>query len=207
MLVEGSDDLSSWTAHTSAVIADLRREGERLLENDIPLPSKIPRYLRIEGRGEALPMALQKVELELSSRVTEMAWLHVAGLRREEDGLHFETPGPVLVEEIEVLPPERNTWTGVQLFSRAERRAPWVLRGKGAVYRFEIGADTRLEVDATRDWFWRMTTDEAGGGFGGTAPTLRAGYRPDDVVFVARGEPPFEIAFGSRGLKSPAADE
>ncbi len=48
-----------------------------------------------------------------------------------------------------------------------------------------------------------MTTDEARGGFGGTLPSLRAGYLPDDVVFVARGEAPFEIAFGSRGLGPP----
>jgi hypothetical protein len=32
---------------------------------------------------------------------------------------------------------------------------------------------------------------------------LRVGYRPDDVVFVARGEPPFEIAYGSGRVGPP----
>ena len=201
--VEASEDLASWNAYTSAVVADLRRDGERLLRNDIPLPSKLPRYLKISSPGAPLPMAVEQAELELSSRAVERSWLEVTALRSEEDGFHFETPGPILVEAIELLLPERNTWTEVQLFSRPEAKAPWVQRARGAVYRFEAGADTRLDVKGTRDRFWRLTTDEARGGFGGRAPALRAGYRPDDVVFVARGESPFEIAYGSRGLGPP----
>ncbi len=201
--IEESDDLASWRPYTSAVVADLRRDGERLLRNDIPLPSRIPRYMRIAIGDRPLPMALQRIDLELSSRVVETAWLEVRELRPAEDGLHFETPGPVLVKEMDVVPVERNTWTEVKLFSLREAKAPWVLRGSGAVYRFETGTDTRLNVEATRDRFWKLTTDEARGGFGGRAPALRAGYRPDDVVFVARGEPPFEIAFGKRGLGPP----
>jgi hypothetical protein len=148
-------------------------------------------------------MALERAELVLSSRAVERSWLEVTSLRSDEDGLYFETPGPVLVESIEILPSERNTWTEVQLFSRPEAKAPWTLRARGAVYRFELGADTRLEVPGTRDRFWHLRNDEARGGFGGKAPALRAGYRPDDVVFVARGEAPFEIAFGNRGLDPP----
>ncbi len=201
--VDASDDLASWRTYTSAVVADLRRDGERLLRNDIPLPSHVPRYLKIASRSGPFPMALHRIDLELSSRVVETAWLEVTSLRPEEDGLHFETPGPVLVKEMDILPAERNTWTMVQLFSRPEAKAQWVLRGSGAVYRFEMGADTSLGVEATRDRFWRLTTDQGRGGFGGSAPTLRAGYRPDDVVFVARGEAPFEIAFGKNGLGPP----
>jgi hypothetical protein len=148
-------------------------------------------------------MVLHRVDLVLSSRVQETAWLEVEALRHEEDGLHFETPGPVLVREIEVLPRERNTWTEVQLFSRPERKAHWVLRAREAIYRFQVGADTRVDVGSTRDRFWRLSTDEARGGFGADAPALRVGYRPDDLVFVARGEPPFAMAFGSRGLEPP----
>jgi Protein of unknown function (DUF3999) len=201
--VEESDDLASWRPNSSAVVADLRRNGERLLRNDVPLPSRIPRYLKIASGDRPLPMTLQRIDLELSSRVVETSWLEVEELRQQEDGLHFETPGPVLVEEMDVVPVERNTWTEVKLFSRREAKTPWVLRGSGAVYRFAIGADTRLDVEATRDRFWKLTTDETRGGFGGSTPALRAGYRPDDVVFVARGEPPFEIAFGKRGLDPP----
>ena len=207
--VEESDDLSSWRTLTSAVVADLTRDGERLLRNEIPLSSKVPRYLRLTSHDGPIPMTLTGVELNLSTKteLVETVWLEIPALHSGEEGLLFETPGPVLVEEVDVRPSEMNTWTEVQLFSRPDAKAPWVRRAGSSVYRFEVGrdelAETRLHARGTRDRHWRITTDEARGGFGGRLPVVRAGYRPDDVVFVARGEAPFEIAFGSRGVGPP----
>ncbi|HEY7700175.1 MAG TPA: DUF3999 domain-containing protein [Vicinamibacteria bacterium] len=203
--VEESDDLSSWRTVASAVVADLTRDGERLLRNEIPLDPVVPRYLKITANDGPIPMTLTGVDLTLSSRTerVETAWIDVTDLESEEGGLLFETAGPVLVEAIEVAPSERNTWTEVELYSRPDGRAPWVLRASSAVYRFDAGADTRLNVGRTRDRYWKLTTERARGGFGGTPPTLRVGYRPDEVVFVARGEAPFEIAYGS-GRIGPA---
>jgi len=206
--VEESDDLSSWRTLTSAVVADLRRDGERLLRNELRLSSKVARYLRLASEGP-LPMTLGRATLQLSSETerVETVWLDIQGLRSDEEGLLFETPGPVLVEEVDVLPSEMNTWTEVQLFSRPDAKAPWVRRAGTAVYRFEVDreelAETRLDARGTRDRHFWIATDEARGGFGGSLPVVRVGYRPDDVVFAARGEPPFEIAFGSRGLGPP----
>jgi hypothetical protein len=207
--VEESDDLSSWRTLTSAVVADLTRDGERLLRNEIPLSSKVARYLRLTSHDGPIPMTLTRVDLNLSSRteLVETVWLEIPDLHPGEEGLLFETPGPVLVEEVEILPSEMNTWTEVQLFSRPDAKAPWVRRAGSSVYRFEVGrdelAETRLDARGSRDRHWRIATDEARGGFGGSLPVVRAGYRPDDVVFVARGEAPFEIAFGSRGVDPP----
>jgi hypothetical protein len=202
--VEGSDDLSSFRVLASGVVADLRRDGERLLRNEIPLESSLTRYLKLTGGDGAFPLRLTGVELTLRSKTerAEVQWHEIATLRSEEQGLVFETPGPVHVEAIDVLPPETNTWTEVQLFSRPDANAPWVLRANSAVYRFD-GADTRVEVRPARDRYWRLTTDESRGGFGSIPPALRVGYRPDEMLFVARGEPPFEIAYGNRRAGPP----
>lgn len=207
--VEESDELSSWRTLVSAVVADLRRDGERLLRNEIRLDSGVARYLRLTSDEGALPMALSRATIELSAKTerVETVWLEISDLGSQEEGLLFETPGPVLVEKLDVLPAEMNTWTEVQLFSRPDTKAPWVLRAGSAVYRFDVGGDelaeTRLPVRSTRHRYWKITNDEARGGFGGRLPALRVGYRPDEVVFVARGEPPFEIAYGNRGLDPP----
>ncbi len=203
--VEESDDLSSWKTLTTAVVADLRRDDERLLKDEIALLSKGARYLRLTSEDGPIPMTLTRVDLNLSSRteLVETLWLEIGTPRSGDEGLLFETPGPVFVEAVEVLPSEMNTWTEVRLYSRPDETAPWVLRAGSAVYRFEIGADTRLQVKATRDRHWKITTDEARGGFGGSPPVLRVSYRPEEVVFVGRGEPPFEIAYGSRSVGPP----
>ena len=209
VLVEESDDLSSWRTLASSVVADLRRDGERLRRNEIPLPSRAARYLRLTSHDGRIPMTLTRVDLVVSSKtqLVETLWLEVPDLRSEKDGLHFETPGPLLVEKVEVLPSERNTWTEVQLFSRPDPEREWARRGGGAVYRFEVDrdelAETGLDVKGTRDRYWKLTTDETRGGFGANAPAVRVGFRPDDVVFVARGEPPFEIAYGSVRVGPP----
>jgi hypothetical protein len=207
--VDESDDLASWRTLGSSVVADLRRGGERLRRNEMPLPSRAARYLRLTSEEGPIPMTLTRVDLVLSSKIelVETVWLEIPGLRSEEEGFLFETPGPVLVEKIDVLPSERNTWTEVQLFSRPDSEGAWTRRAGAAVYRFEFGGDelaeTRLPVRSTRDRLWKLTTDGGLGGFGGSRPVLRAGYRPDDVVFVARGEPPFEIAYGSGRIGPP----
>ena len=40
-----------------------------------------------------------------------------------------------------------------------------------------------------------------GGGLGGGAPVMHAGWIPHQVVFAARGEPPFQLAYGNRQAK------
>ena len=207
--VEESDDLSSWRTLGSSVAADLWRDGERLRRNEIRLPSRAARYLRLTSESGSFPMTLTRVDLVLSSKteLVETLWLDVSGLRPEKDGIHLETPGPILVEELEVSPSERNTWTEVQLFSRSDRKGEWIRRAGAPVYRFEVDGEeltqTRLQVTSTRDRYWRLTTGGAPGGFGFRLPALRLGYRPDDVVFVARGEAPFEIAYGSGRIGPP----
>jgi len=207
--VDESDDLSSWRTLASAVAADLWRDGERLRRNELPLPSRAARYLRLASEEGSFPMTLTRVDLVLSSKteLVETLWLEVSDLRLDEDGIHFETPGPILVEKLEVAPSERNTWTEVQILSRSDRKGGWIRRGGGAVYRFEVDgqelSETRLSAAGTRDRCWKLTTGEAPGGFGIAPPALRVGYRPDDVVFVARGEPPFEIAYGSGRVGPP----
>jgi hypothetical protein len=49
-----------------------------------------------------------------------------------------------------------------------------------------------------------MKIDQRGGGIGGGPPVLAAGWVPHRLVFAARGEGPFQLAYGSRDAK-PAA--
>lgn len=120
--VEESEDLSTWSTVASGVVADLSRGGQRLLKNEIRLGAKVGRYLKLTSSGGPIPMSVTGVDLVLSSRTerVEITWLEIPDLRSDEGGLVFETPGPIRVESIDVLPSERNTWTEVQLFSRPD---------------------------------------------------------------------------------------
>jgi hypothetical protein len=58
-----------------------------------------------------------------------------------------------------------------------------------------VNPDLRIAATAERRWLLRV--DQRGGGLGGGMPVLHAGWLPHRLLFVARGEPPFRIAFGN----------
>lgn len=43
---------------------------------------------------------------------------------------------------------------------------------------------------------------QTGGGVGQGWPLLHVGWLPDQLLFVARGRAPFQLAFGARGIDS-----
>ena len=54
-----------------------------------------------------------------------------------------------------------------------------------------------LVVQRERARHWRVKVDQRGGGIGSGVPRMRAGWLPDRLVFVTRGEGPFELVYGS----------
>jgi hypothetical protein len=50
--------------------------------------------------------------------------------------------------------------------------------------------------------YWIVRTDPDKGGFGGAAPELEVQWRAAQLVFVARGEEPFTLAFGNPQARS-----
>ena len=59
-------------------------------------------------------------------------------------------------------------------------------------------------MGAHSERFWLLRVDQRGGGLGTSTPTLYAGWVPQKIVFAARGNAPFQIAYGSPRA-SPAA--
>jgi hypothetical protein len=52
--------------------------------------------------------------------------------------------------------------------------------------------------------YWMLRTDPGQGGLGKKAPRLVVEWVPHEVVFIARGSPPFQVAYGSGVAQSAA---
>jgi hypothetical protein len=61
-----------------------------------------------------------------------------------------------------------------------------------------------VTIDPNTDRYWRVSADKRGGGLGAKAPRLVVAWVPHELVFVARGTPPFYVAYGSAGATSAA---
>ncbi|HEY0333130.1 MAG TPA: DUF3999 domain-containing protein [Stenotrophomonas sp.] len=196
--LEGSDDLRHWyLVEPHATVVDLRRDGQRLQQRRIAVDSRA-RYLRLSVLEGGVPADLS-VHAELAAPAQQdWRWLTLDG-QPAERGFAFRSPGPFPVARVDVEV-EGNQAVEWIVQSRDAEDAPWVQRaGPWLAYRLAASGDTdrsppqSLAV-ATRDRYWRLIPAE---GVANAMPRLRLGYRPEVLVFLAQGAPPYTLAAGS----------
>ncbi|KLJ00976.1 DUF3999 domain-containing protein [Luteimonas sp. FCS-9] len=203
--VEASDDLRQWRGVNDEVrVLDLRRDAQRLVERRIALPGPVDaRYLRLTPlRAATVPLRLQAVEAELAPAQEPVAWHWQVPAPQPADArgaLVYRTDGRFPVERIDIALAGNGTgrWT---LERRDADDGPWrIVASDHVVFQAGAGADVRrappLALSApVRDRQWRLTPATPSHG---APPTLRLGYRPETLVFVAEGRPPYALQAGS----------
>lgn len=98
-----------------------------------------------------------------------------------------------------------NTLAPVTLSGRSEVKQTWQPLSNGLLYRLsqngkEVVQD-ELQLPGQAVAQLRLQVDERGGGLGVEAPVLRVAVRATQLVFLARGEPPFTLALGNVSVK------
>ncbi|MCP4995766.1 MAG: DUF3999 domain-containing protein [Gammaproteobacteria bacterium] len=80
----------------------------------------------------------------------------------------------------------------------------WRVRSSGLIYTLSSeGAqlqNTNLPIKQVTDRYWKLATEEGKNGFGRSQPKIEFSWRPHNLRFSNRGEPPFTLAYGSRRL-------
>lgn len=214
--VDGSDDLRDWRSLQPHVqLLDLARDGRRLRQRRIALQGGA-KYLRLSPlrADAALPLSGVHAEFAASATAPDWQWESVRGRVVEERGKtyhDFIVDGrfPFARVDVDTAGNDANEWT---LQSRDSEDAPWITRA-GPWVAFRIGAsqaagqgnrDRSPPQDlggVVRDRHWRLASRSPTS----DAPTLRLGYRPEVVVFLAQGKPPYALAAGSaRAMRADA---
>ncbi|GAB3381426.1 DUF3999 domain-containing protein [Lysobacter fragariae] len=207
--VEGSDDLEHWQPlATRGRLVDLQREGVRLLHRRIELYGLLPhyqklKYLRLtpDRRDQAITITAVNAELAAARAAVQPKWLELKGERTTADGgdaFEFQIEGrfPVQQADVAIAGNHAVEW---RLESRDNdeddwqpRAGPWVAYQLGASGPGNHSAPRELNVPV-RDRQWRLRAN----GKLDAEPTLRLGYRPEIVVFLAQGPAPYTLAAGS----------
>lgn len=212
--VSASDDLRQWReVETDARLVQLRNGDQRVVEDRIVLPAVQARYLRL------LPQARQPTALAVTGISAELVgqapalrrqWEDLQGRRvdtREGVSFDYTLDGRFPVEAADIAMPGNSTrgWT---LQSRDDAQTPWQpAAAPWVAYRIDSGGKASQSppqalFDTRRHRHWRLLAREP---FEGAAPTLRLGYRPEVVVFLAEGRAPYALLAGSaRAQRQPA---
>lgn len=204
--VEASDDLEHWrNVAASGRLVDLEQGGRRLLQRRIAFDADglRARYLRLSPANpdEVAPIRAVSAELGAGADPAPLRWRQLKGRRLAAEGkdkgarFEFELDGRFPIQRVDVALPGNYAvrWT---LESRDQGDAPWQRRlDTWTAYR--VGADGRSSARTlsarSDDRYWRLRAD----GAVPAEPTLRLGYQPEMVVFIAQGAPPYALVAGS----------
>lgn len=212
--VEASDNLDQWrSVSSSGRLIDLQRGGQRLVQRRIVFDSvgEQARYLRLTPQDPKSAAQISAVSAELATTAASapMQWRELKGKRVEQrDGsvaFEYELDGRFPIQQADVALPGNHAleW---RLDSRDVAEQGWHPQaGPWMAYQVAGQGDgdrsaARQLGDTTRDRLWRLRANGAVPG----EPVLRLGYRPEVVVFLAQGAPPYALVAGS--ARSARAD-
>jgi hypothetical protein len=211
--LDASDDLKNWEAiNTRAPLMRLDYEGERLEQRAIEFAPRRSKYLRLsvaEMHGAQIAETDTQLELSAASlRGADIAveaarnWMELNAAAGDSPGEYrFDLGGPYPVDRVRTGLVQDNTIATVDLLVRATMSEPWHSIAHSVVYRLTREGhqvmSPELSVGLHSERFWLLRVDQRGGGLGTSMPILYAGWVPQKIVFAARGEAPFQIAYGS----------
>lgn len=207
--IEASDDLQHWQAWGDGQVARLSFADERVEQHDVSLPGQSARYLRLVWQGQAAPLltSVQLVSATRSSLPLPLVWSQpLEGARLKAGEYSWQLPTGLSLERLRIELKQPNTLAPVTLAGRRDSKQAWQPLSNGVLYRLtQNGRDVvqdELQLPGQTVAELKLTVDERGGGLGVEAPVLRFAVRASQLVFLARGEPPFTLALGNASVKA-----
>jgi len=210
--VEASDDLKHWRRVTDdAPVLRARFGGERLEQLRVPLNGSQAKYLRLtDARGAfSFPLDSVRAFAPAANGVRELETLLLAptGSDAASRSWEYDTGGRFPVERVMLVVAEDNTVMPFELEARADAKQPWRSVARDVAYRFTQDGVTvssgETSVPRVTDRFLRVRMT-------GSSPLPTAGpklelrWLPAELVFAARGSPPFALAYGLVDAQSAA---
>lgn len=202
--IEASDDLQHWRAWGDGQIARLSFADERIDQREVSLPGQSARYLRLLWSSpRQAPQLLSARLLSASSDrlAAPLTWSAVLSPSSAKAGEYqWELPLALPLQRLRVELAEANSLAPVSVTGRREGKVQWQPLARGLLYRLpQDGQEVlhnELQLYGAPVQQLRLQVDERGGGLGSAAPTIRVAIRATQVVFLARGTPPYVLAIG-----------
>ena len=202
--LEASGDLNNWRVSGTGTLAELRQNGFELVKNE--LDTQPADYLWLKpAAGEALP-PLSRAYAEVYHDPQQQGREVQIEAQPQETGYLYDLGGAFRVVQVAGYELS-DVLAQVQLESSSNLDGPWTSRYQGVYFDLTQNGQrlqNTLDISEARARYWRLTTDPENGL--GNAPTLTFTTVPDTLAFVARGEAPFTLAYGSLAAAPAPAD-
>ena len=202
--IEASENLDRWQVIVPASTLLIAGQGEQQLRRErIELPEREYEYLRVQRVDGGPPLTLNAVIAERvgAAEEVEPVWFNAARLPSQQpEELLFDAGHVAPVTYARLRLPQDNSSVGVSIESRSGDQDSWRPRWSGESYVIVTNAERResppARFDATADRHWRVRILKDPQVY--QYSVLELGYRPARLRFLAQGDGPFTVAFGSR---------
>lgn len=193
-VAEASGDLSTWRKLGEQTVfrAVADTQPATIALDAAPLRGD---YLRVTWRlaSRALsPVTIRSAQLTSDTDSNAPTWI-AATLPPEKHGLTIDLTLPFAapIAALAITPVAADTLVPVRILGRDDAEQPWTPLGQG------IAAHTTRTIALSGNTFrlLRIEADSRSSGFTAT-PSLRLGFAPADIVFLAGGTPPYTLAAG-----------
>ena len=221
--IESSQDLQHWQVlKHDAQLVHLEHAGHRVDSDRAEWDAAASRYLRLlwddpQRAPEIKSVLLGAVETGFNQPVR--IWTAGMAPSLPQPGIYeYAWAGQMPLEKLRIDLPQVNTLAPltIQYFPAQQRQPPrlgwhrrheeprWQYLAQTVVYRLQApqgevkSADIELHGEVANRV--RLAMDARGGGIGSAPPVLRIGFVPHVLVFLARGDGPFVLAWGASGV-------
>ena len=204
--LEAGDDLKHWTTLAAdAPLGGLSHAGRRLERKAIEYRSLKAKYLRLMWTDPAQAIELKAI-LGLSPEQhaqPERSWKEVVATPDAGKAGEYlaDLGGRFPLDRLALRLPQENAIVPVRFLSRGKPEDRWTPVTHTVAYRLNqngrelVSPDIAVGVNSHR--YWLLRVDPAAGGIGSGSLIVRAGWTPREIVFTARGNGPFRLAYGN----------
>jgi hypothetical protein len=202
VMVDGGNDLQTWSLIGSAVVAYLREDAASIEQRRVRLRRGDFDFLRL--RWEGLPenwrlSQVMGVYMDgTADAVRKFVTLDSTGIDPDDDGRIFDLGGAPVVDQVRIVLPVPNTVISASIFYWSERREQWITAGHGSYHHIirdnnAVMSDP-LSIKKARTSQFKVVVTR---GPADIELQIEVGWRPDKLLFLAQGQPPFTLATGS----------
>lgn len=202
IMVDGTTDFQQWTAVGSAVVAYLREDDASIEQRRIALRRGDFDFLRI--RWEGLPedwhlSQVMGIYVDGSADAgRKFITIESSEVDEDDNGRIFDLGGAPIVEQLRVVLPEPNTVISAQVMYWSERRDRWLQARHGSFHHIIRDDNTVMSepvnIGRIRTGRFKLVITR---GSADADVQLEVGWRPDNLLFLAQGQPPFTLAAGN----------
>lgn len=201
MSIAGSDDLEDWEFLGAGAVADLREEAAAIEQRRVGIAATDADFLRLSWTDLPADFRLDSVNglrtTSTSTPVRETLTLTSNGIADDDGGYLFDLGGMARIDQVGLRLPEVNTVVTVAIEAWLPSQERWVVVHEGTFHHIRREETTVVSNPASirplRAARWKAVIRS---GNPDTSLQLQLGWRPDTLLFVAQGAPPFTLAVG-----------